>query len=311
MLLDYIGMVEDAGYEMIVVPELWGRDAFTFISQAIHVTSKIKFATGIVNLFSRSPATLAMTAASLSELSDGRFILGLGLSGPIVIEQLHGVKFEKPIQRTREVIQIIRTLLSGERLDHKEEVFQVERFKLMFKPEYEIPIYVAALGPKNLTLTGELADGWYPIWSPKSRFNELKAPLDAGLEKSNRSRQDLTIAPFLISCASEDSSLTTDLARKHIAYYIGRMGTFYYELAKRHGYENEANNIRNLYPKDRNAAAKVISDKMLEDIAITGNIEEAKAKMAEWDKLVDIPLLFLPFKTPPEIAFETIQTFAP
>ncbi len=311
MLLDYLGMIEDAGYELVVVPEMWGHDAFTLIAQAIQVTTKLKFATGIVNIYSRSPGTLASTAASLAELSDNRFILGLGASGPIVIEDFHGIPYGKPLTRTRETIQIIRTFLSGERADFDGEYFKLKNFKLFFTPEKPVPIWLASLGPKNLELTGELADGWYPIWAALSNFSDLVKPIEKGLTKANKTRKDFTIAPFIISCASENPELTTQLAKRHIAYYIGRMGTFYYELAVRMGYKDDADKIRNLYNKDREAAATAISNKMLDDISITGSIDEAKEKMKQWEKITDIPLVFLPYKTPPEVAFETMQAFAP
>ena len=311
MLLEYLGMIEDAGYDIVVVPEMWSHDAFTLIAQGLQTTSKLKFATGIVNIYSRSPGVLAMTAASLAELSDNRFILGLGASGPIVVEDFHGIPYGKPLQRTRETIQIIRTLLAGERANFDGEYFKLRNFKMTFTPEKPVPIWLASLGPKNLELTGELADGWYPIWATKSGFSELAKSIEKGLVKANKSRKDFTIAPFIISCASEKPELTTELAKKHIAYYIGKMGTFYYELAVRMGYEDEANKIRQLYPTDRDAAAQSISDKMIDDVAVTGSIDEARVKMQEWEKITDIPLVFLPYKTPPDIAFETMQAFAP
>lgn len=315
MLLEYLGMIEDAGYELVVFPERWGRDAFTIIAQGMQVTSKLKFATGIVNIYSRSPAALAQTAASLAELSDGRFILGLGASGSVVIEQFHGVPYGKPLQRTRETIGIIRSLLAGERLDHMVAGNKVQHFKLSFDNEYDIPIYLASLGPKNLELTGELADGWYPIWASKSGFASLMKPINAGLQKGNRNRTDFTIAPFLMSCASEKSELTTKLARNNMAYYIGKMGSgsnnFYYQLAKRFGYGTEADKIQQVYSQDRDAAAKVITDKMLDDMVITGSIDDAKEKMAVWDELVDIPLIVVPHKTPLDVVYESLQAFAP
>ena len=311
MLLDYLGMIEDAGYNLVVVPEMWGHDAITLIAQGLQVTSKLKFATGIVNIYSRSPGTLAMTAASLAELSDNRFILGLGASGPITIEDFHGIPYGKPLTRTRETIQIIRTLLRGERANFDGEYFKLKNHKLAFTPEREVPIWLASLGPKNLELTGELADGWYPIWAALSNFSELVKPVERGLSKADKSRKDFTIAPFIISCASEKPELTTQLAKRHLAYYIGKMGTFYYELAIRLGYQTEANQIRSLYASDREAAANAISSKMLDDIAITGSIEEAQNKMKKWEQITDIPLVGLPYKTPPEIAFETMQAFAP
>ena len=311
MLLNTIGTIEDAGYDLVVVPEMWGHDAFTFIAQALNITSKIKFATGIVNIYSRSPAVLAQTAASLAELSDNRFILGLGASGPIVMEDFHGVPYGKPLKRTRETIHIIRSFLNGERVNFDGEYFKLKNFKLAFTPEKNIPIWIASLGPKNLELTGELADGWYPIWATRSGFPDMVKPIEKGLSKANKTRKDFTIAPFIISCASEKPELTTVLTKKHIAYYIGKMGTFYYELAVRLGYADEANKIRSLYPTDRDAAANAISQKMLDDVSITGTVDEAQEKMKIWESFTDIPLVSLPYKTPPELAFETLQAFAP
>ncbi|MFX0116245.1 MAG: LLM class flavin-dependent oxidoreductase, partial [Candidatus Hodarchaeota archaeon] len=168
--------IEQLGYDSIWVPEIWGRDAFTFLAQLAMYTKKIRIGTAIVNMFSRSPATLATTAASLDEISNGRFVLGLGLSGPIVIEDWHGAKWSQPLQRTREYFEIIRLIISGERVNYNGEIFHLKNFRLPghFKPvRSNIPIFLAALGPKNMTLAGEIADGWFPIWAPASKSGEM------------------------------------------------------------------------------------------------------------------------------------------
>ncbi|MFV2016476.1 MAG: LLM class flavin-dependent oxidoreductase, partial [Candidatus Heimdallarchaeota archaeon] len=197
------------------------------------------------------------------------------------------------------------------RLDFKGEYFNVRDFKLSFENEFNIPIWIASLGPKNLELTGEIADGWYPIWAPKSKFGDLMDPINKGFEKAGKNREDFTVAPFLISCTSEKPDLTTKLAQKHIAYYIGKMGSFYFELANRMGYSVEAKNIRNTYNQDREKSASFVSESMLQNLTITGSIENAQQNMKEWEAITDIPLIALPYKTPPEIAFETIQALAP
>ncbi|MFW9928030.1 MAG: LLM class flavin-dependent oxidoreductase [Candidatus Thorarchaeota archaeon] len=313
ILLDFIGMLEDGGYEAVFVPEIWGRDAFTFLAQVAEITNKIKIGTSIVNIFSRSPATLAMTASSLAEISNGRFILGLGLSGPIVIEQLHGIKFEKPLQRTKETVEIIRTLVRGERLNHKGEIFNVERFKLSFRDfQYHIPIFLASLGPKNLELAGEIADGWFPLWMTPQSFPKMLNNVELGLKKSQKSRDSFTIAPFMITVASDDSSVR-DLARGHIAYYIGGMGTFYYELMVRHGYKDVADKIQEAWKKnDREKAASIIPDDLLDDLTLAGKTDEVRERIDMWRALgVDLPLIFLPYKCPINIAMDTLQSLAP
>src|SRR3990170_1932909 len=154
-LVELARLAEERGYEAVFVPESWGYDAVTTLAELAVQTRRIKLGTGIVPVWSRTPALLAMTAASLDELSGGRFILGLGISGPIVTQDWHGVPFERPIQRTRETIAIIRLALSGDRVTHTGEIFQVQRFRLDFTPPRpRVPIYLASIGPKNLRLTG-------------------------------------------------------------------------------------------------------------------------------------------------------------
>ena len=314
LLVDTIGMLEDAGYESVFVPEIWGRDAFTFLTQLADNTSKIKLGTGIVNIFSRSPATLAMTAASLAEISNGRFILGLGLSGPIVIEQLHGIPYKKPLTRTREVVSIIRSLLKGERLNHSGKIFNVHKFKLSIKniEKYYVPIYLASLGPKNLELTGEVADGWFPLWITPQTFPAMWENVEKGLQRAGRSRESFTVSPFMITATSNDKKVF-DLARGHIAYYIGGMGTFYYNLMVRNGYKDIADQIREAWQKnDRKKAASVIPDELLEDLTLTGTPEDVREKIKLWNQLgIDMPLLFLPYGTSLDIAMETFQSLAP
>ncbi|MHA2104056.1 MAG: LLM class flavin-dependent oxidoreductase [Candidatus Hodarchaeales archaeon] len=312
-LLDSISALEDGGYEAVFVPEIWGRDAFTFITQLADNTSKIKLGTGIVNLFSRSPATLAMTAASLAEISNGRFILGLGLSGPIVIEQLHGIPYKKPLTRTRESVEIIKTLLKGERLNHEGEVFNVKRFRLSIRDmEHEIPIYLASLGPKNLELTSEIADGWFPIWITPDNYPGMMEPIEKGLKKGGKSRDSFTVAPAMIVAASEDPTVK-DLARMHIAYYVGGMGDFYYNLMVRHGNKTIADQIRNHWiNNDRKGAAKVIPDNLLDDLTVVGTPDEVKEKLDLWRQIgIDLPLISLPYRCPFNIAMETLQSLAP
>ncbi|OLS23115.1 MAG: 5,10-methylenetetrahydromethanopterin reductase [Candidatus Heimdallarchaeota archaeon LC_3] len=313
VLIDFISAIEDGGYEAAFVPEIWGRDAFTFITQLADNTTKLKLGTGIVNLYSRSPATLAMTAASLAEISNGRFILGLGLSGPIVIEQFHGIPYDKPLTRTREAIEIIRTLLKGERLNHHGKIFDVQRFRLSIKElKHNVPIYLASLGPKNLELTGEIADGWFPIWMTPESLPKMMESINKGLNKANKSRNSFTIAPAMIVAASDDPSVR-DLARGHIAYYVGGMGDFYYNLMVRQGYKEVADKIQTAWKnKERKKAAEIISDELIDDLAVVGTPEEVKQKLDLWRALgIDLPLISLPYGTPFSIAMETLQSLAP
>jgi alkanesulfonate monooxygenase SsuD/methylene tetrahydromethanopterin reductase-like flavin-dependent oxidoreductase (luciferase family) len=164
-------LAEELGYSCLSMGESWGEDAFTSLAQLAAVTSRIRIGTSIVPVFARSPANVAMTALNMDRMSEGRFFLGLGTSGQLVIQDLHGEKFQKPLTRMREYIDIVRKAARGEPLDHDGEFFHTRRFRLRVPPHRpDLPVYIAALSPPSLRLTGELADGWLPIFLAPSRM---------------------------------------------------------------------------------------------------------------------------------------------
>jgi alkanesulfonate monooxygenase SsuD/methylene tetrahydromethanopterin reductase-like flavin-dependent oxidoreductase (luciferase family) len=172
-LIECVCAADACGYDSFWMPEAWEREAFTVLTELAAHTERIHLGTGIINVFSRSPALIAMSAATLDEVSGSRFRLGLGTSGARVVEDFHGVRFNKPLTRLKETIQITRLLLAGERVDFSGECFELRRFKLGFKPlRSDLPIYVAALTPKSLRQVGEVADGWLPTHWPHSRLED-------------------------------------------------------------------------------------------------------------------------------------------
>ena len=177
-IIEKIQIADAAGVHSAWIPEAWGRDAFTILSVLAYETKNIQLGTGIVNIYSRTPAALAQHFATMDELSGGRMIIGLGTSGAQVIEHFHGVPFEPPRTRLKEYIEIINLLMKGEKLNYKGKLFDLQRgFTLRFKPvRDQIPIYLATLNAKSLKLTAELADGWLPIWLP---MKKLKDEIDA------------------------------------------------------------------------------------------------------------------------------------
>ena len=182
-------LAEELGYSSITMGESWGEDALTPLAQIAAVTSRLRIGTSIVPVFARSPANLAMAALNMDRMSEGRFSLGLGTSGRLVIEDLHGETFAKPLTRMREYIDIIRKAARGERLDHAGEFFHTKRFQLRVTPyRARLPIYIAALSPASLRLTGELADGWLPIFLAPSRMALAVAEVKAGAEAAGRVR---------------------------------------------------------------------------------------------------------------------------
>src|SRR5437867_822577 len=195
-ILDAAVLAEKLGYSSITMGESWGEDALTSLAQIAAVTSRMRIGTSIVPVFARSPANLAMAALNLDRMSEGRFFLGLGTSGRLVIEDLHGETFAKPLTRMREYIDIVRKAARAERLDHEGEFFHTKRFQLRITPyRADLPIYIAALSPASLRMTGELADGWLPIFLAPSRMPAAVAELKAGAEAAGRSPADIRISP--------------------------------------------------------------------------------------------------------------------
>jgi coenzyme F420-dependent oxidoreductase len=283
-IVEVVQQADALGYDSVWAGESWGRDSFTWLTQLACHTSRIKLATGIATVYSRSPALIAQTVASLDEISTGRVILGLGTSGPIVIENWHGMPFDRPLRRTREYIDIIRLILSGERVNYQGEIFQLKGFRLPFTPvRPSVPIYVASLGPQNLRLTGELADGWLPIYLDASHLPDFQRHLEAGAHKAGRLLSAIDVAPYILSCVSKDVEAARSLVKSHLAYYIGGMGTFYANLIARYGFGDEVGRVREAWGKgDRKSAAGQVSEAMVARMAICGSPKEGRAQLEDY-----------------------------
>ena len=305
------------GYDSFWTGESWGRDAFTVLTMLACNTQSIKLGTGIVTVYSRTPGLIAQSIASLDSISGGRAILGLGTSGRIVIEDWHGVKFDYPVSRTREYIEIIRLALSGGRVNYDGRFYQLQRFRMGASPVQErIPIYVASLGQRNLELTGELADGWLPIWTHREKLPEIKEPLLKAASGAGRQESDVTTAPQILSCASDSSDTIANAvrqARAHMAFYIGGMGTYYYDLFCRYGYRDEGDTVRRAWAEgDRAAAASAITDEMVDSITAIGNPDECREKMDRFrTNGVNMPIVAFPHGTDRTTMLGTLEALAP
>lgn len=267
-------LADRLGYDSFWLPEVWGYESFTLLTEIAMKTKRIKLGTGIINVFSRSPALIAMQAATLDEVSGGRFILGIGTSGKRVIEGLHGRDFEKPLTQTRDVIRVVKTLLDGRPLSESDAKLRKYRpFTLDFEPRRrDIPIYVAALKQKSVTSIGELADGWMPIFWPYDRLEDGRAWIAEGAAKSGRDPGEIATAPFttVIPVPGRGASRK---AREIIAFYVGGMGEYYKELLTGFGYGEECNEIERLYrdKATREQALDAVSDEMVERLTISGD----------------------------------------
>ena len=280
-LRDAAVLAEELGYSCISMGESWGEDALTSLAQLAAVTSRIRIGTSIVPVFARSPAILAMTALNMDRMSQGRFFLGLGTSGRLVIEDLHGEKFAKPLTRMREYIDIVRKAARGERLDHDGEFFHTKRFQLRFTPyRASLPIYIAALSPPSLRLTGQLADGWLPIFLAPSRMAAAVVELKAGAEAAGRTLRDIAISPQVSIYVTDDVAAARNRERPHIAFYIGGMGVFYHQYMHRIGFGADADRVREAFAaKDRDRAAKLVTDEMVDAMTILGTPAQCREQI--------------------------------
>jgi coenzyme F420-dependent oxidoreductase len=313
-LIETAALAEELGYHSIWVPEMWGRDAFSILGLIAVNTKKIKLATGIIPVFSRSPAVIAQTAATLDEISGGRMMLGLGSSGPIVIENWHGVRFEKPLLRTRECVEIIKMILRGERVDYRGEIFSLMGFRLQFKPlRSDVPVLVAAIGPKNIRLAGEVADGWIPFLIPKERLKEARKELVEGALSRGREKDKITVCPYIAAAVSEDEDFAKNVVREHIAYYVGGMGTFYFNTVSRYGFPEEAGEIKTAWEhKNKRAAVEAVSGRMLDSLSVSGSAERARSILKDYIiEGADIPVLVFPPKASRALVKETMIALAP
>jgi F420-dependent oxidoreductase-like protein len=289
-LIELAQEAERLGFHSAWAAEAWGTDAVTVLSWLAATTTKIKIGSAIMQLPGRSPANAAMTAATLDLLSGGRFLLGLGTSGPQVVEGWHGEAWGKPLGKTREYVEIVRSILRRETLEHHGEHYDIpytgpgatglgKPLKLMMRPlRADIPIYIAALGPKNVELAFEIADGWIPIFFSPEHARDAFA-FDA--------RNGFDISPSAHVVVTDDVEAGRDVVRPILGLYIGGMGArgknFYNALVRRYGYEAEAEKIQQLYldGKQREAIAAV-PDALVDDVALVGPRERIADRLDAW-----------------------------
>ena len=289
--VDQVVEREKAGIDMVWVAEAYGNDAPTLMGYLAARTERVEIASGILPIYTRTPTLLAMTAAGLDELSDGRAVLGLGASGPQVIEGFHGVPYDRPLQRTREIIEICRMVWRRERVVHDGPAYQLplpegqgtglgKPLKIITHPRRaEIPIYVASLGPKNVQMTAELADGWLPIfYNPRKARDVWGEDLAAGsAERAPELGPLQVVAGGVVGFGDEDAARKVrDANRPMTALYVGGMGArgknFYNDLFSRYGYEAEAKEIQDLYLDGlKDEAAAKIPDEFLQASSLFGD----------------------------------------
>jgi F420-dependent oxidoreductase-like protein len=290
--------LERAGLDIVFVPEAYSFDAVSALGYLAASTERVQLASGILQLYTRTPTLTAMTAAGLDYVSDGRFTLGLGASGPQVIEGFHGIPYDAPIARTREVIEICRQVWRRETVQHRGRHYTIplpveqgtglgKPLKLINRPVRErIPILVAALGPKNVALAAEIAEGWQPIfYLPEKAQDVWGEALAAGQAKRDPALGELDVYAGPVLAIGENVEPLREFVKPNLALYIGGMGAkgknFYHTLATRYGYGAAADRIQELYlAGDKEGAAKVVPDELVRDISLIGTRGFVKERLA-------------------------------
>jgi F420-dependent oxidoreductase-like protein len=315
-VLRYATIADELGYDSFWVPEAWGYEAFSLLTEIALATKRIQIATGIVNVFSRSPGLMAMQAATLDEISGGRLILGLGTSGAKVIEGFHAVPYKKPLTRLRQYVKVVQTLIAGGKTsDAGADLWpELRPFKLEMKPiRPRIPIYCACLNEEAIRMVGELADGWMPTFWPYRRLGEGRKLLAEGAVRSHRNAEEVVTAPFTTVIPMPDKEIAYQSARGLISFYIGGMGDYYHAMLSRMGFAENADRVRDLYAtKRRDEAAAAVSQEMLDALVIAGEPDACRARLAEWRRAgVGLPILGLPTDMGPEICEMYLNMMAP
>ncbi|PHX61222.1 MAG: LLM class F420-dependent oxidoreductase [Actinobacteria bacterium] len=293
--LELARVADRLGYSVVWAAEAYGSDAATVLAWIGAQTSKIDLGAAVFQIPGRTPANTAMTAATLDSLSGGRFRLGLGVSGPQVSEGWHGVRFDKPLQRTREYVDIVRLALARQKVSYAGEFFTLplpdgpgKALTLTVHPvRAEIPIYLAAIGPKNLELAGEIGDGWLAIFYSPEHSGEAATAITAGRAKSGKTIEGFDVVPTVPVVIGDDIEECSNFVRAYSALYIGGMGSreknFYNQLATRMGYEEAAIEIQDKYlARDYAGAAAAVPLKFIDETALIGTRDRIRDRLSAY-----------------------------
>jgi 5,10-methylenetetrahydromethanopterin reductase len=290
------------------VPESWGREAFVSLGALSQVTTKVKLGTSILSIYARSPATTAMGATTLDMLSKNGIILGLGASTPVLVENWHGLKFEKPIPRMREYVECLTQMIKGEKVNYTGNYFKVKNFKLLYKPKRErIPIFIAAVNKNMISLACDLADGILLYLRP---IEELKKTISQINSKtSNKSFE--TACVIISSVSDKEPEKARERAAKTLAFYVA-VGEYYNRFLSSNGFRTEVEQISSEYRQaGLNRASKFVSEKMLDSITICGNSEECIKSLDKFISAgISLPIIQInPIGDPESSIKEMLTTF--
>jgi alkanesulfonate monooxygenase SsuD/methylene tetrahydromethanopterin reductase-like flavin-dependent oxidoreductase (luciferase family) len=305
-------LADELGYEVFSVPEGWGLDSAPVLTEIALRTSKIRLASGVVSVWGRTPATLAMTAATLHQVSEGRYILGLGASTRALAEGFHDVPFEHPAAKLRDVVIKVRALLAGEpaRLSNVTAAYPL---RLGQPPAPELPIWIAALGERSLRVTAELGDAWIPALVPRDSLAGRSARLRELRQAAAPDAPPITVAAGPLTVVGEDTESARDLAATCVAWYLTAMGDVYATSVSRQGYAAEVKQIiaANPRPSPRRGTVPPGAEAVLDQLAAYGTADQVTKQLGEWDRAADIVTVMLPPGLPWEAIDATLRAAAP
>jgi len=284
-VLNCAEMIAKTPTDAVWVPETWGMENFSMLGAVSSRTSTQKIGSSIINIYSRSPAAIAMGAVTVDTLSKGRLILGLGTSSLPIVETFHGSEFEKPLQRMKEYVEIIKLVSSGKPINYSGEIFNLKNFTLLINPQREsIPIYIAAVNQKMVNLTWEIGDGVIFYLRPK---NEMKQTI-----QKMQLKRKIDVTCQIITCVSENSEEAVERAKKTLAFYVS-VGKIYREFLANNGFEKETSNIFEEFKKSGfSSNHELVSDSMLNELTIYGTPEECKKQLDDFRETgIDLPIL--------------------
>jgi F420-dependent oxidoreductase-like protein len=297
--MDLVREVERLGYDSIWSAESYGSDAVTPVAWIAALTTRVHVGTGIMQMSGRTPAATAMTAMTLDGLSGGRFRLGLGVSGPQVVEGWHGQPFGRPLQRTREYVAIVRAILRREKaVEYRGDYYQIpyagadatglgKPLKSILHGRANLPIYLAAVGPKNVALAAEVADGWIPTFFSVRRMKLFREWLQAGFSARGAAPAGFDVMPMVAVVVGDDIAACRAKVKARLALYVGGMGArgrnFYNDIARRYGYEEAATTVQDLYLAGRKAEAEAaVPDALVDEVALCGPRERIRELLGDW-----------------------------
>ena len=305
-------LADELGYEVFAVPEGWGLDSAPVLTEIALRTSQIRLASGVLSVWGRTPATLAMTAATLHQISDGRYILGLGASTRALAEGFHDTPFEHPAAKLREVVTKVRALLAGEpaMLGQAAGAYPL---RLGQPPAPELPIWIAALGEHSLRVAAELGDAWIPAFVPKDSMAGLTGRLREFRQAAAPDASPLTIAVGPLTAVADDTATARDIAATCVAWYLTAMGDVYASSVSRQGYAAEVKEIiaANPRPSPRRGTVPPGAEPVLGQLTAYGTAAQVGDQLKEWDRVADIVTVMLPPGLPWPVIDATLRAAIP